>query len=93
MKKGMDRFRISNANETANVEVTCHGHLGMCYMHMDFLPLEQPRFVDAVDRTYRMEEISKDGKGGATIAFRCTKEQKQTLIEDVAALLEDNYVM
>ena len=93
MKKGMDRFRISNVNETANVEVTCHGHLGMCYMHMDFLPLEQPRFVDAVDRTYRMEEISKDGKGGATIAFRCTKEQKRTLIEDMGALFEDNYVM
>lgn len=87
----MDRFRISNSNETANVEVIFHGHLGMCYMHIDFLPLEQPRFVDAVDRAYRMEEISKDGKGGATLAFRCTKEQKLTLIEDVAALFEDNY--
>lgn len=91
--KGMDRFRISNANETANVEVICHGNQNMCYMHMDFLPLEQPRFVDAVDREYLMEEISKDGKGGATITFRCTREQKQTLIEDVAALLEENYVM
>lgn len=87
----MDRFKISNSNETANVEITFHGRLSMCYMHIDFLPLEQQRFVDAVDRTYRMEEISKDGKGGATLAFRCTKEQKQTLIEDVAALFEENY--
>lgn len=88
----MDKFRISNGNETANVEVILHGRLQMCYMHMDFLPLEQKRFVDAVDRQYRVEEISKDGKGGATLAFRCTKEQKQTLIEDVAALFEENYM-
>lgn len=87
----MDKFRISNSNDTANVEVICHGHLQMCYMHIDFLPLDQQRFIDAVERAYLLEEIRKDGKGGATLAFRCTKAQKETLIEDVAELFENNY--
>ena len=88
----MNRFRISNRSETANVEVIFHGRLSMmCSMNIDFLPLEQPRFVDAVDRNYILEEIRKDGKGGATLYFRCTKEQKLTLIEDMETLFEDNY--
>lgn len=87
----MEQFTISTPRETATLRLTCRGGGAACELHADFLPLEQPRFIDAVERKYQLERITKDGAGGCTLTFHATREQRAAMLEEMAALLEDNY--
>lgn len=58
---------------------------------VNFDSLDQPEFVDAVERKYGLEQITKDGKGGMSLHATYTNAQRETLVEDVADLFAETY--
>lgn len=74
------------------ITVTCHGREHSAQVHAEFYPLEQPEFVDALERHYRIEQITKDTAGhGCTIRLRLRPEQKANIIEDMEGILTEYY--
>lgn len=88
----MQRFKISDPSGRTVLTVTAHGRLHTAHIHAEFHPLEQPEFVDALERTFRIEQITKDeGAHGCTILVKLRPEQKATIIEDVEGILTEYY--
>ena len=85
----MRNFKISNQSNTTTILLS--GRLCAYRVHCPFVPLEQPEFVDALNRTYDMDQIKKTSDGGCTIYFGVTKDQEETLVEAVDDLLNEFY--
>lgn len=86
----MNRFSVTNAYGTARVRVSGRGFRARYELLTDFWPSEQPRFLDAMERRYRLDEIRRT-ETGAAIYFFITREQLPTLMEDIEEIFSENY--
>ena len=92
MLQKMKRIKISNPLGTANVTLSVPGgQQTLMVIATDFDSLDQPNFVDAIERNYRLYEVEKDGQGGLKLYAYFAPAQRDRLVEDVADLFYEHY--
>lgn len=83
-------IQITSPEDNATIRLS--GHNGSYTLRTSFSPFSQKRLIDAIDGKYRLEHVSVLDDGTGVFDFRATREQQDTLIEDMADLFSDNYV-
>lgn len=83
-------IKITSPDEGATIRLT--GYNGSYTLRTSFSPFTQRRFVDAIDGKYRLEHVGVLDDGTGVFDFRATRDQQDTLIDDMTELFSDNYV-